>query len=130
MSDGPATAFPTATDAQLAVARLCEMSSDARGCALLDLAGEPLAASGELDRWGEAARGFLAAADAAAGEPATHAHVATEDGEAFAVRQGGLAMVAVAERFTLASLLLCDMRAVLRDLARAGAPLASAGGRS
>ena len=44
--------------------------------------------------------------------------MATEDGEAFAVRQGELAMVAVAERFTLASLMIFDMRAVLRDLVR------------
>jgi len=57
-----------------------------------------------------------AAADAAGSEPAARAHVATEDGEAFALRHGGLAIVAVAERFTLASLMLFDMRAVLRDL--------------
>ena len=38
--------------------------------------------------------------------------------EAFAVREGDLAMVAVTERFTLASLMIFDMRAVLRDLAR------------
>jgi hypothetical protein len=44
--------------------------------------------------------------------------VATEDGEAFAVRHEDLAMVAVAERFTLASLMIFDMRAVLRDLVR------------
>ncbi len=63
---------------------------------------------------------LLAAADAAGDEPASHVHVATEDGEAFAVRHEGLAMVAVAERFTLASLMIFDMRAVLRDLARDG----------
>ena len=33
------------------------------------------------------------------------------------MRHEGLAMVAVAERFTLASLMIFDMRAVLRDLA-------------
>ena len=47
---------------------------------------------------------MLAAADAAAGEPVTHAHVGTEDGEAFAVRLGGFALVAAAERFALAGL--------------------------
>jgi hypothetical protein len=45
--------------------------------------------------------------------------VATEDGEAYAVRLAGLAMVAVTDRFALASLVLADMRATLRDLARA-----------
>ena len=62
----------------------------------------------------------MAAADAAGDEPASHVHVATEDGEAFAVRHEGLVMVAVAERFTLASLMIFDMRAVLRDLAKDG----------
>ena len=52
--------------------------------------------------WAEAGRGMLAAADAAAGEPVTHAHVGTEDGEAFAVRHEGFALVAAAERFALA----------------------------
>ena len=63
---------------------------------------------------------LLAAADAAAGGTASHAHVATEDGEAYAVRLAGLAMVAVTDRFTLASLVLADMRAALRELAGAG----------
>jgi hypothetical protein len=110
---GPA---PSGADAELAVARMGEMSPDLRGCAVLDAAGEALAASAG-DGWAEAGAELLAAADAAGGEPAAQVHVATEDGEAFAVREGGLAMVAVAERFTLASLMLFDMRTVLRDLA-------------
>jgi predicted regulator of Ras-like GTPase activity (Roadblock/LC7/MglB family) len=118
MSDGAAIA-PSAADAELAVARLREMSTDLRGAAILDSEGRPLAASGNPERWADAGRALLAAADAAAGEAAAHAHVGTEDGEAFAVRQDGVAMVAVAERFTLASLMVCDMRAVLRDLVRA-----------
>lgn len=107
---------PSAADAELAVARMGEMSPDLRGCAVLDAAGEALASSGGTG-WARAGKAFLAAADAAGGEPASQAHVATEDGEAFAVREGGLAMVAVAERFVLASLMLFDMRTVLRDLA-------------
>jgi hypothetical protein len=98
------------------------MSADLRGCVILDRDGEPLAASGSLDGWAEAARGMLAAADAAAGEPVAHAHVGTEDGEAFAVRHAGFAVVAAAERFALAGLLLFDIRNVLRDLARPGTP--------
>ena len=97
------------------------MSADLRGCAILDRAGQVLAATGDGERWAAAAAGFLDAADAARDEPVTHVHVATEDGEAFAVRHDGLAMVAVAERFTLASLMIFDMRAVLRDLAREAA---------
>ena len=94
------------------------MAVDLRGCAILAADGSTLAASGDPEAWGEAARGLLAAADRAAGEAATQAHVGTEDGEAFAIRQDGYALIAAADRFTLASLMLFDMRAVLRDLLR------------
>ena len=111
----------SAASAETAVARLGEMSPDLRGCAILDAAGRVLAATGENARWGSAGAALLAAADAADSEPVTHAHVATEEGEAFALRHEGLAMVAVAERFTLASLMFFDMRAVLRDLVQEAA---------
>jgi hypothetical protein len=104
--------------AEAAVGRLREMSADLRGCALIGPGGQVLAASGEADRWAPSALELLSAADAAGDEPASHVHVATEDGEAFAVRHDDLVMVAVTERFTLASLMIFDMRAVLRDLAR------------
>ena len=99
------------------MARLVAMSDDLRGCVILAENGTPLAATGDLDTWGEAARGLLAAADVAAGEPVDHAHVGTEDGEAFAVRHAGLALVAAVERFALAGLMLFDIRNVLHDLA-------------
>lgn len=102
------------------------MSSDLVGCVVLDSAGRALAASAGQGAWEAAAGGFLAAADAAAGEPVSQAHVGTDDGEAFAVRQDGLAMVVVSERFTLASLMHSDMRAVLRDLVRAAPPARAA----
>jgi hypothetical protein len=108
---------PTLTDADGAVAYLLEISPEMRGCAILAEGGRVLAASGGAEPWGEAGRDLLAAADAAGGEPVTHAHVATGDGEAFCVREGGLAAVAIAERFTLASLMLFDMRITLRRLA-------------
>ena len=66
---------------------------------------------------GGAGLALLAAADKAAGGRATHAHVATEEGEVFAVARAasdGRRDV----RFTLASLVFADMRAALR---RAGA---------
>ncbi|MCD6016431.1 MAG: hypothetical protein K0R88_2515 [Solirubrobacterales bacterium] len=110
---------PTVADAEVAVARLTAMSSDLRGCVILAADGSALAASGELEPWERAAREVLAAADAAAGEPASHAHVGTEDGEVFAVRHRGFALIAASDRFALASLMLSDMRAVLRELARA-----------
>lgn len=106
------------TDAEAALARLREMASDLRGCALLGPDGEVLAASGEDPRrWQEPAAVMLGAADLAGDEPAQRLHVATEEGEVFAVRHGELSIVAVTERFPLASLMFFDMRTVLRDLA-------------
>jgi hypothetical protein len=107
---------PTLTDADGAVSYLQEISEEMRGCAILSAAGDVLAASGDDEEWGEAGRDLLASADAAGGEPVAHAHVATGDGEAFCVRESGLVAVAVAERFTLASLMLFDMRITLRRL--------------
>jgi hypothetical protein len=111
-------AAPSATDAEVALARLEAMSADLRGAAILDRAGSLLAASGDRETWRVAAEGMLAAADTAAGEPVSHAHVGTEDGEAFAVRHDGYVLVAAAERFALTSLFLSDIRAVMRDFAR------------
>ena len=106
-----------------AIDRLCATSREVRGCALLGPGGV-LAASGSQARWEEAGQALLQAADQAAGSRATHAHVATEEGEAFAVRSGELAMVAVTSRYTLASLVFADMRAALRH-ARSGAVAAA-----
>jgi hypothetical protein len=112
----------TADTAERAVAYLEEISPEMRGCALLGPGGEVLAVSGgDREAWGEAARGLLAAADAAGGERASHVHVATGEGEVFCVREGELALVAVTQRFVLASLMVFDMRVALRDLAPAGA---------
>jgi hypothetical protein len=118
---------PDEAQAATAIARLREMSTDLRGCAILGADGRVLAATGEAERWEPAAGEFLAAADSARGEPAARVHVATGDGEAFALRESGLAMVAVANRFTLASLMLFDMRAILRDLAAGRGDGAGAG---
>ncbi len=125
MADSPTKTAPSAADAEVAVARLRSNSADLRGCVIFDGAGEPLAASGPLEAWAEAGRELVAAADAAAGEPVSHAHVGTEDGEAFVVRASGFVAVTAAERFTLAGLMLFDVRAVLRDLAAGIAAVAA-----
>ncbi|MBS1880386.1 MAG: hypothetical protein JST31_12800 [Actinobacteria bacterium] len=115
-----ATATSTDSPAEAALAFLSEMSPDLRGAAILAGDGAVLAASGEADAWGGAARDLLAAADAADPEPAEQVHVGSESGEVFALRHRGLVAVAVTERFALASLMLFDMRQALRDLALAG----------
>ena len=119
----PASAKPIVDSERAAdaVRRLEEMAADVRGCALVDAEGKVLAASGDADdrtEWVEAVAGLLDAADSARDEPAQQIHVGTEEGEVFAVRHCGLAMVAVSDRFTLGSLLVSDMRVVLRDAAR------------
>ena len=108
---------PTLTDAGETVAYLQDISPEMRGCAVLSDGGEVLAASGDVERWGEAGRDLVAAADAAGAEPVAYAHIATGDGEAFCVREAGLTAVAVADRFTLSSLMIFDMRNALRRLA-------------
>jgi hypothetical protein len=108
---------PTLTDAGETVAYLQEISPEMRGCAVLSEGGEVLAASGDAERWGETGRDLIAAADAAGAEPVAHAHIATGDGEAFCVREAGLTAIAVADRFTLSSLMIFDMRNALRRLA-------------
>ena len=128
MPDQAPAGSASAADGAVAVAKLESMAADLRGCVIVAPDGSPLAATGELDVWGEAAAAMLAAADSAAGEAVTQAHVGTEDGEVFAVRHGGYAIVAATDRFALASLMFSDMRSVLRELARgvAAAPPAIA----
>ncbi len=117
----PATATP-AGEAARACAYLFEISPEMRGCAILTAEGDLLAASGSEDGWEEAARELTEATDAAGPEPASHAHISTVDGEVFLVRSEGIVAIAVAERLTLPSLVLFDLRTTLRDLAKGSAP--------
>lgn len=120
-ADDPRTDSTVSAEAsRAAVQSFLARASELRGAAILWPEGV-LAASGSASAWGDAGKALLEAADRAAGVPATHAHVATEEGEVFAVRAGPLVMVAVASRFALASLVLADMRAALREVL-AGSP--------
>jgi predicted regulator of Ras-like GTPase activity (Roadblock/LC7/MglB family) len=120
MPDGAAAEVVSGDAAARALAFLAEMSPDLRGGAILDSGGAVLAASGDSERWREDAAALLDVADRAGSEPVEQVHIATEQGEVFALRHAGLAAVAVTERFALASLLFFDMRAALRDLAAGG----------
>lgn len=119
MADAVATEVAPGDAAEAALAFLGEMSLDLRGAAILDAGGAVLAASDEPERWAEDAAALFAVADRAGGESAEQVHVATEQGEVFALRHAGLAAVAVTERFALASLMFFDLRSILRDLALA-----------
>jgi hypothetical protein len=122
MADRTSSGAPSVADAEVAIARLEAMSADFRGAAIVAPGGSILSATGDPDAWASVASGVIAAADAAAGEAVTHAHVGTEDGEVFVVREGEYAMVAAANRFALAGLMVFDIRAALRDLVSAAEP--------
>jgi hypothetical protein len=118
MPDAVAATSPSAESAEAALAFLTEMSPDLRGAAILGSEGDVLAATGEEpERWREDAAALFAAADAAEGASVEQVHIATEQGEVFAVRNAGLAAISVTDRFALASLMLFDMRSTLRQLA-------------
>lgn len=120
MSDGETSEAVSADAAGGALAYLTEMSPDLRGGAILAADGAVLAASDRPERWREDVATLLEVADGAGGESIEQAHIATEQGEVFAVRHAGLTAVAVTDRFALSSLLFFDMRAVLRDLSEGG----------
>jgi predicted regulator of Ras-like GTPase activity (Roadblock/LC7/MglB family) len=120
MPDGETSEAVSADAAASALAYLTEMSPDLRGGAILAADGAVLAASDRPERWREDVATLLEVADGAGGEPIEQAHIATEQGEVFAVRNAGMTAVAVTDRFALASLLFFDMRAVLRDLSEGG----------
>jgi predicted regulator of Ras-like GTPase activity (Roadblock/LC7/MglB family) len=123
MPDGETSGVEAARSeeaAASALAYLTEMSPDLRGGAIFGSDGAVLAASDRPERWREDAGTLFEVADKADDEPAEQIHIATEQGEVFALRHAGLAAVAVTERFALASLVFFDMRSVLRDLAAGG----------
>jgi predicted regulator of Ras-like GTPase activity (Roadblock/LC7/MglB family) len=118
MPDAAAAAVPSEESAAAALSFLTEMSPDLRGATILGPEGQVLAATGEEpERWAEDAAALFAAADAAERVPVEQVHIATEQGEVFAIRSEGLAAVSVTDRFALASLMLFDMRSTLRQLA-------------
>jgi predicted regulator of Ras-like GTPase activity (Roadblock/LC7/MglB family) len=121
MVDPAAAIEIPADEASRSLAFLVEMSPDLRGAAIIGAAGETLASSGSAERWAEDAGALFEVADRAGDEPVEQIHIATEQGEVFAVRHAGLAAVTVTDRFALASVLFFDMRSILRELASGAA---------
>ena len=66
--------------------------------------------------FGTAAVELVEVVEGAGGKPFDSCHIASPDAEVFVVREGELSLVAVTERFVLASLMAFDMRMTLRDL--------------
>jgi hypothetical protein len=134
MPDASTAAPPSGESAEAALELLAEMSPDLRGAAILGPDGGVLAVTdGEPERWREDAAALFAAADEAEGTAVEQVHIATEQGEVFAIRNAGLAAVSVTDRFALASLMLFDLRSTLRQLATpnfgpSGGPKSRSGG--
>jgi hypothetical protein len=97
------------------VAELIEESAGLRSCAVIDGHGEVLAATDSREWAEQAERLWGAAADPGHADPA-YVHVAIDAGELFAMRDERSTVIGVADRFSLASLILCDLRAALRRL--------------
>lgn len=114
------TGAVAADAAERAVAKLVELSADLRGCALVAADGAVLASSDQAP-WGERTVELWTVADATREDagPASQVQIGGEGGEVFAARSGGITAIAVTDRFALASLLFCDLRAALRELAAA-----------
>lgn len=101
-----------------AVAALVAETTGIRACALISPDGEVVAESAEGDWPASAEAMWEAAVDARRPDP-TQVHVATEEGEVFLARDdAGVTAIAVTDRFPLASLVFCDLRAALRQAER------------
>lgn len=98
------------------VEQLGEVSADLRECAVLAPDGSLLASSAGAE-WESRVAELFEAASANGDSPPEAIHVATAEGEVFAVRsRSGHTIAAVAARYALESLMLCDLRAGLRAL--------------
>ena len=116
-------AKPAPEPGEAGLAYLAELEPDVRAVGIFDSSGRPVATSApDLPAFLEAALPLLEAVEAASGhdQALDSCHIALEDGEIFIVKEEGLAMVAVTERFVLASLTGFDMRMALRDFREAG----------
>lgn len=90
---------------------------DLRAAAILDADGSVLATTGPGDDdWAEQSHLLIGAARDAVGGVAERIHVGTTEGEVFAIPEHGRWCVAITERFPLASLVIFDLRVILREL--------------
>lgn len=110
-------ALPAA--AERVLENLAEMEPELVQAGIFDEDGRAVATTAGSDDWSHDAAELLEALEVASkDETLDSAHVATAEGEVFAVRDSGLSLVAVTGRFVLASLTSYDMRMALRDAAR------------
>lgn len=102
--------------ARAALEYLQQLQPDLRAAAFFDAAGAPLACLGPKAAWQGPGSALLRRLDQAAGGQAKEAHIATATGEVLMISGQAKRLVAVADRFVLASLLSFDMRTALRRM--------------
>ena len=96
---------------------LLELEPDVRAAAILDRDGTIVESTARAaGKFGPAAARLVDSVDGAGHKPFDSCHIASDEAEVFIVREGDLTLVAVTERFVLASLMAFDMRMTLRDL--------------
>lgn len=100
------------------LARFIADSLELREGALFDPAGRQLFATDGAD-WSAGAARIWEAAESGERQVA-YVHVGTEAGDVLGVRGPAGSAIVLSERFPLASLVLSDLRAVLREMSRAG----------
>ncbi|MCB0875059.1 MAG: hypothetical protein KDB46_02590 [Solirubrobacterales bacterium] len=115
MDVGRAGAAMDEPRAEAIAAELIEESAGLRSCALIGPGGEVLAATAAND-WAEQSSRIWEAASDPDRPPPVHVHVGIDGGEVFAVRGEHASAIGIADRFSLASLVLCDLRDALRRL--------------
>lgn len=127
-SDNPGeTALPDAAGRVLE--NLAELEPALVSAGIFDREGNAISVTSEAPDWPREATELLAALEQGSGaEALDSAHVAGAEGEVFVVSEAGLSLVAVTERFVLASLASFDMRMALRDAAGTVGATAEDGG--
>lgn len=99
-----------------ALGYLAQLQPGLKGAAVFTADGALEACEGPEQSWLDYGTGLLRMIESTVEQPPTEAHIATAAGEVFMVSLNGRRLVAVAERFVLASLLTFDMRTVLREI--------------
>lgn len=105
-----------ASSARSALRYLAELQPGLKAAAVFGSDGALKACEGDRAAWERSGVALLELIDASVEAGAVEAHIATRLGEVFLQSRNGCRLVAVAERFVLASLFSFDMRAVLREL--------------
>ncbi len=115
---GPTRQPDLAGRARVVLDMLSGLEPELRAAAVLAGDREVLASTLDDDAWRQSVVDLAESLEGIGDGDLDSSHIATEEAEVFTVRESGFSLVAVTERFVLASLTSFDIRMSLRDLAR------------